>query len=536
MANTCLYSLIKASDDSCQYAKDNCNDQTIFPFTHYYFCQLDENWVILILIAPFLFFILFNFLARTVDDYLSPAVTFIAEYFKMSQTFAGVTLIAFANGVPDFLCAVLASQDDDGILIAVGSIFGSGLFMTTIIVGAVILLSGVVKAEKVPFMRDILFNGVAIILLMIFAFIGQINHYMAIGFCSLYLLYIIVVLVNENSIKKKQRQDEINSQEEKKEQEEKQLLAKKDQGEEGNQDIQNVDEELKKELAESIPESFKKPFGEMTTISKIKYVYITSLEFVRKVTIPVSNQEKYDKTYAAIHQLVCPIAMIALLGSFSMEIYEIKVWIILEVIGLLLFIYQIIFEIPIIILSMECVVCSIIWCKQVIQVLIDFILLIQTITGVSYSYLGMTFLAFGNSTCDFLVNTKLASIGYGLMAMTGCFSGGVFNMLCGFGGALVRLTAIEKYPGVVSFDLFRDAKSDSQTDIIITRMNNSIAYCVIIFSLMNIIMTCIVVITKKFKLTKNLAYYYFFIYSVFFIFITTLTIALSSIVSYLSEQ
>ena len=51
-------------------------------------------------------------------------------------------------------------------------------------------------------MRDILFNGVAIILLMIFAFIGQINHYMAIGFCSLYVVYIIVVLVNESSIKK----------------------------------------------------------------------------------------------------------------------------------------------------------------------------------------------------------------------------------------------------------------------------------------------------------------------------------------------
>lgn len=59
-----------------------------------------------------------------------------------------MTLIAFANGVPDFLCAVLASQDDDGILIAVGSIFGSGLFMTTIIVGAVILLSGVVRVKQ----------------------------------------------------------------------------------------------------------------------------------------------------------------------------------------------------------------------------------------------------------------------------------------------------------------------------------------------------------------------------------------------------
>lgn len=50
-------------------------------------------------------------------------------------------------------------------------------------------------------MRDIIFNGVAIVLLMIFAFIGQINHYMAIGFCSLYIFYIIVVLLNERTIK-----------------------------------------------------------------------------------------------------------------------------------------------------------------------------------------------------------------------------------------------------------------------------------------------------------------------------------------------
>ena len=51
MSNTCLYSLIKASADTCTYVKENCNDQTILPFTHYYFCWVDENWVILILIA-----------------------------------------------------------------------------------------------------------------------------------------------------------------------------------------------------------------------------------------------------------------------------------------------------------------------------------------------------------------------------------------------------------------------------------------------------------------------------------------------------
>lgn len=46
-----------------------------------------------------------------------------------------------------------------------------------------------------------------------------------------------------------------------------------------------------------------------------------------------------------------------------MELFEIKLWIILEIIGIILFIIHLIVELPIIFLSMECVVCSIIWCK-----------------------------------------------------------------------------------------------------------------------------------------------------------------------------
>lgn len=46
-----------------------------------------------------------------------------------------------------------------------------------------------------------------------------------------------------------------------------------------------------------------------------------------------------------------------------MELFGIKLWIILEVLGIIMFICHLIFELPVIILSMECVVCSIIWCK-----------------------------------------------------------------------------------------------------------------------------------------------------------------------------
>lgn len=83
-------------------------------------------------------------------------------------------------------------------------------------------------------------------------------------------------------------------------------------------------------------------------------------------------------------------------------------------------------------------VLSVLWTKLCVEMMIDFMLLIQTLTGVSFAYLGMTFLALGNSAGDYLVNTQVARLGYGLMALTGCFAGAVFNLLMGFGSALIR--------------------------------------------------------------------------------------------------
>lgn len=58
-----------------------------------------------------------------------------------------ITLIAFANGAPDVLTAFVASTNEDDILISVGSIFGSGLLMTTLIFGSVIYHSKYIRVR-----------------------------------------------------------------------------------------------------------------------------------------------------------------------------------------------------------------------------------------------------------------------------------------------------------------------------------------------------------------------------------------------------
>ena len=50
-----------------------------------------------------------------------------------------MTLLALGNGAPDVITAAVAGGNDDGgISIAIGSIFGAGLFVTTATLASVI--------------------------------------------------------------------------------------------------------------------------------------------------------------------------------------------------------------------------------------------------------------------------------------------------------------------------------------------------------------------------------------------------------------
>ena len=62
------------------------------------------------------------------------------DTLEISPTLAGVTFLAFANGAPDVLTAIIAGQSDSvsTALLPFGSIFGAGLFSTSFILSSVI--------------------------------------------------------------------------------------------------------------------------------------------------------------------------------------------------------------------------------------------------------------------------------------------------------------------------------------------------------------------------------------------------------------
>ena len=84
----------------------------------------------------------FYVLSTISDKYLSPTLGSIAKKLKLSETVAGVTLLAFANGSPDIISSFSAGGEDEmGLYISIGSLFGGCLFASTIILGVCILYS-----------------------------------------------------------------------------------------------------------------------------------------------------------------------------------------------------------------------------------------------------------------------------------------------------------------------------------------------------------------------------------------------------------
>lgn len=84
-------------------------------------------------------------------------------------------------------------------------------------------------------------------------------------------------------------------------------------------------------------------------------------------------------------------------------------------------------------------VMSILWVWFTANLLIDLLNLFGVMSGINSSLLGLTVLAWGNSTGDLMANISIAKKGFVEMAMTGCYAGPLFNLLMGIGISTFKL-------------------------------------------------------------------------------------------------
>jgi sodium/potassium/calcium exchanger 6 len=93
---------------------------------------------------------------------------------------------------------------------------------------------------------------------------------------------------------------------------------------------------------------------------------------------------------------------------------------------------------------------SMLWICTICNMMVDLLALTGQVLDLPSAVLGLTLLAWGNSSGDFWANQAIAKLGLGQTAITACFAGPLFNMLVGFGIALFISTVEDS----IQFPLF----------------------------------------------------------------------------------
>ncbi|KAH9363143.1 hypothetical protein HPB48_011889 [Haemaphysalis longicornis] len=169
-------------------------------------CHADESWLEYTTFvycgpwAPYLpvgaevlwLLLLFLVLGMTADDFLCPALVVVSRTLRLSESVAGVTLLAFGNGAPDIISS-LAGIEQSRPSLVIGELLGAGTFVTSVVAGSVFLLCRF-QLEADSFLRDTIFYLAASFWAFYLFYTGGVTLGHAVGFLGLYAVYIAVVL------------------------------------------------------------------------------------------------------------------------------------------------------------------------------------------------------------------------------------------------------------------------------------------------------------------------------------------------------
>jgi Ca2+/Na+ antiporter len=165
-------------------------------FYQMYYCLINEKPWLLILMAVLIVFFNFRYMAIVVEEYCAEGITMMSEWLGFSQSLAGVTLLAFANGAGDVITAVVASGSSEGVFYNIGSIYGAGLFVCCCVVAVAIFKSdeGGIQFDEMIIKRDISIYIITTIVVIFLGIYGQITWISSFILLFIYTCQVLIVL------------------------------------------------------------------------------------------------------------------------------------------------------------------------------------------------------------------------------------------------------------------------------------------------------------------------------------------------------
>jgi len=197
--------------DQCAFILANCEDDEagLLHYLTFYYCALGNAKPVAFVILTGWLGLLFTTIGIAASDFFSVNLSTIAKLLNMSESFAGVTFLAFGNGSPDVFSTFAAMKSNSGSM-AIGELVGAAGFITAVVAGSMALVREF-KVSKRTFVRDVVFFIFAIIFTVFFLADGELHLWECFCMIGYYLFYVLVVVGWHmyTSRRRRQRQREV---------------------------------------------------------------------------------------------------------------------------------------------------------------------------------------------------------------------------------------------------------------------------------------------------------------------------------------
>lgn len=181
---------VHKSKDQCRFIKKHCPDDEggFGTYLDLFYCRLSHAKPVAFMILISWLGLLFSTIGIAASDFFCINLSTIASILGMSESMAGVTLLAFGNGSPDVFSTFAAMSTNSGSL-AVGELMGAAVFITSVVAGSMALIKPFHVARK-SFVRDVGFFIVAAGFSFSFLWDGRLQLWECIAMVIYYFFYV----------------------------------------------------------------------------------------------------------------------------------------------------------------------------------------------------------------------------------------------------------------------------------------------------------------------------------------------------------
>ncbi|KAI8644695.1 Sodium/calcium exchanger protein-domain-containing protein [Parasitella parasitica] len=176
--------------DQCAFVKSSCQGFNALYLELYYCSTLWKPISIAMLITWLL--VLFSAISVVASDFFCPNLQTISTKLQLSESMAGVTVLALGNGSSD-LFSTFSAMDSGAGSLAIGELIGAAFFIVAIVSGCM----GIIRpfqSQKITFTRDASFLTGAVAIMTWIVYHQQINWYHSVALVCYYLSYVCAVV------------------------------------------------------------------------------------------------------------------------------------------------------------------------------------------------------------------------------------------------------------------------------------------------------------------------------------------------------